>query len=172
MENEKRYSIWLMPSGDVYRRLSGIISRLSEGYSAPYFEPHVTLLGGLAGREEEILSKASQLAARISPYEIRLNKVDFLDEYFRCLFIRAKADEPVLSANLSARNAFNRQHDPTYMPHLSLMYGNFSPEIKEEIIAEIGDEFNLKFGARSIYLFSTGNKVEEWHKIKEFALKR
>ncbi len=172
MENEKRYSLWLMPSGSVYNKLSKIISKLSERYSTPYFEPHVTLLGRLIGNEEEILSKASQLADCIRPYEIRLNKVDFLDEYFRCLFIRTDINEPVLSANLSARKLFNLQQDPEYMPHLSLMYGKFGPEVKKGIVTEIGNEFNLKFDVRSIYLFSTGNNVEEWHNVKEFALKR
>ncbi len=171
MENEKRYSLWLMPSGIVYNKLSKMMSELSYKYATPHFEPHVTLLGRLTGNEEEIISKASKLANCIRPYELRLNEVDFLDEYFRCLFIKAEATEPVLSANSSARKIFNRKQDPEYMPHLSLMYGNFSPEVKRRIVTEIGSDFNLKFDVMSIYLFSTGDNVEEWRKVKEFALK-
>jgi len=172
MENEKRYSLWLMPRGDVYNTLSKIISRLSEKYSAPYFEPHVTLLGRLTGNEEEIISKASQLADCTRTYEIKLNKLDFLDEYFKCLFIKAEATEPLLSANLRARKIFAQQYYSEYMPHLSLMYGRFSPEVKKEIITEIGNEFHFGLDVKSIHLYSTGNNVEEWRKVKEFALKR
>ena len=38
------YSIWLMPSGDVYVLLARVIADLGRTYNAPLFEPHVTLL--------------------------------------------------------------------------------------------------------------------------------
>jgi len=159
-----------MPSGDFYNKLTRIISQLSREYSAPNFESHITLFGDLIGSEEEILSKTSQLATLLQPFEIRLTTLDYLDEYFKCLFIRVEETKQVMDANFKAREIFNRQQDPKHIPHLSLMYGNFTPMIKEGIIAKIGRKFNIKFEVGSIHLFTSG-EPKNWRRIKEFKLK-
>ena len=159
-----------MPSGDVYNRLVNLISQLSKKYSAPNFEPHVTLLSQVVGSEEEIIAKASQLADSLRPYEIKLTTVNYLDEYFKCLFVRIKETEDVMRANEKARERC-RHPDAKYMPHLSLLYGNFSPKIKEDIIKEIGKEINMSFKVKSINLFFTEGEVKNWYRVKEFNLK-
>ncbi len=171
IEKSRRYSIWLMPIGDVYNRLIKVISRLSKRYSSPNFEPHATLIGELIESEEDILSKTSQLSAVLRPFKIRLARVEYLDEYFRSLFIRVEETSDVIDANKKAREIFNRQSDPTYMPHLSLIYGIFTSKEKGKIIAEIGKEFNTNFEVESIHLFSTDGKPKDWYRVKEFTLK-
>ena len=101
-----------MPSAGVYKKLAHLISQLSQRYSTPNFQPHVTLIGNLVGPEGDILSKASQVATLIRPYRIRLTRVGYLDEYFRCLFIRVEETEEVTNANLTAREIFNQPLDP------------------------------------------------------------
>ena len=174
MENQKlenKYSLWFMPEGDIYKKLTDLIFQLSEKYSAPNFEPHVTLLHNLAMPEKEIMAKASQLAAIIIPFKIKLTKIDYLDEYFRCLFIRAEETKQLTIVNLKVKEIFNRQGGPKHMPHLSLLYGNFSSKIKEEIIRDIGREFNEIFEVKSIHLFSSEEDISKWYRIKEFYLK-
>lgn len=165
------YSIWLIPTDEIYQKLAEIISQLSDKYSAPNFEPHLTLIGDLRGSEEEIISKTSKLADLLKPFEIKLKKADYLDEYFRCLFIRAEKTRELIQASDVAREIFNRKSDPDYMPHLSLMYGDINPEIKEKILANLGKEFNLSFEIKSIHLFSTTGEVKDWYKVKESPLK-
>ena len=165
------YSIWLIPSGDVYQKLAEIISQLSDKYSAPNFEPHVTLIGDLLGAKEEIISKTTKLAGSLKPFEIKLKRVDYLDEYFKCLFVRAEKTKELIQANNLAKEIFNRKFDPEFMPHLSLLYGDFIPEIKEKILGDLGREFNIDFEVKSIHLFSTTGEVKDWHRIKEFPLK-
>jgi len=72
----KGYALWLMPSGDSYEILAQTILRLSRQYSTPFFEPHVTLLGGLLEPEEAVLSKTRQLAALVRPFGISLGSLD------------------------------------------------------------------------------------------------
>jgi len=171
MTKARGFSLWLMPSREVRDRLSGIISQLSEEYSTPQFEPHVTLLGSLMQPHEEVLSRTSQLATLIQPYEITLTAVGCLEAYFRCLFIKVRETGQVMEANLRAREIFSRQQDPEYLPHLSLMYGSFPVRLKEEIIAQIGSEFGLTFEVRSIHLCSTNGEPRDWYQVEEFALK-
>jgi len=164
------YSIWLIPTGEVYQKLSEIISQLSEKYSAPNFEPHVTLIGDLLGSKEEVISKTARLADLLKPFEIKLKKADYFDEYFRCLFIRAEKTDELIQVNDIAREIFARKSDPEYLPHSSLIYGNFDSEIKEKILTNLGKEFNLSFEVKSLHLFSTTGEIKDWYEIKEFPL--
>jgi 2'-5' RNA ligase len=170
MAGVKGYSLWLMPKDDVSNYLYNLIFQLSKKYSKPNFEPHITLIGELAGSEKDIISKTSQLAAVVKPYKVMLTKVEYLDEYFRCLFIKVKETDDVMNANSIARKIFNRNQDPKYEPHLSLMYGKLSIKTKEKIIGEIGNEFYISFEAKSIHLFLTNGEPRDWHRIKEITL--
>jgi len=171
MRPAKGYSIWFMPSGEVYNRLADLISKLSNEYSTPKFEPHITLIGEVIGLEDEIIEKTSQLADLIKPYSIKLTAVDYLEDYFKCLFVRAEKTDELMKANSKARDIFNRQEDPEYTPHLSLMYGAFPAEVKREIIEKIGKELNLDFEVGSIHLFKTEGGAKDWHRLKGFILK-
>jgi len=165
------YSIWLMPEGEIYSRLENLISKLSKKYKTPKFKPHLTLIGEIQDSKEDIMHKTSNLARAISPYDIILSGVSYLDEYFRSLFIKAKQTDELLKSNLVARSMFNRENDQKYIPHLSLMYGNLTSKTKETIIFEIGREFNFTFRVKSIHLYSTNGQVNDWFKIKEFPVR-
>ncbi len=160
-----------MPTGHVYSKLTRLISRLSRQWSTDNFEPHVTLLGSLLDSEEAILSRTSQLAPCIKPYEIKLTTVDYLDEFFRCLFFKVETTESVMDANLKARSFFQRRRDPKHRPHLSLMYGNLAPAAKEKIVAKIAHESHWQFEVRTIHVYSTTGKPRDWFRVREFALK-
>lgn len=170
MVRAEGYSIWLMPTGGVYHQLGEIISQLSKKYSTPNFEPHVTLLGNLIGPREDLISKTLKLAEQLKPFEIKLKGADYFDEYFKCLFIRAQKSKEAIEANNIAREVFNLKPDPEYMPHLSLMYGDLGLKTKEEILANLGKEFDISFEVRGIHLFSTTGEVKDWYKIKELPL--
>ena len=120
--------------------------------------------------KDSIVLETSKLASSIKPYDIHLTNVGCLDEYFRSLFIEVEKSYEVVRANLAAKRAFGNDDDSVYFPHLSLMYGNFSTEIKKEIISEIGDRFNLTFRVDSIHLFDTSGRPEEWYHLEKFPL--
>lgn len=163
-------SLWIQPSGQLYDRMASIIRQLSERFHTPIFEPHVTLLGDLVGDEQEITAQAQQLAAQIPPFQMTLTTVDYLEPYFRCLFVRAQETPELLRANQIARSIFHREQDPKFMPHMSLLYGTFDVAIKKQIIQTIGHEFNAPFAVNSIQFLSCNGTPQEWYKIKELVL--
>jgi 2'-5' RNA ligase len=170
MSKAKSYSLWLMPTGEVYDRLNTLISQLSREYYTPYFKPHVTLIGEVLDSENEVISNIAHLTSVIHPYRIELGRVQYRNEYFRCLFLKAKETDEVMRANQEARKIFSRQSDLKYMPHLSLMYGDFTTQTKEEIIADIGREISVGFDVDSIHLFSTDGAPKDWYRVKQFSL--
>lgn len=164
------FSLWFMPAGEEYARLANLIRQLSSRYGAPEFLPHVTLLGSLAGRRHEVIGKSAEVAASIRPFTIRLGELDFLDEYFRCLFVRAALSAPLRHAHRVARRAFSCGRRAAFMPHLSLLYGNYPLSLKREIIAETGPRLDLQFKVRSIHLYQTQDDPMKWRRVARFGL--
>jgi 2'-5' RNA ligase len=160
-----------MPEGKVRHRLIQILHRLSIQYGAPEFPPHVTLLGSCVGERDEMIRQSSVVAAAQRPFTIRLGKIDFRDEYFRCLFAYAGPEDPLRTAYQTACRTFYRAPEPSFMPHLSLLYGNYSVNAKEEIMAALGRRLDVQFKVRSLHLYSTQGNVKEWRLVQSFGLK-
>lgn len=179
-EPKDSYSLWLMPEGEVLDKFSQLIMKISSEYNSPGFKPHVTLLGDLTGlTEEEFLSKASSLAQSIEPFTITLKTVQYPasypdnhEAYYRSLYIVAERTEPLMKANESARKMFGREGGHPYNPHLSIIYGPFSAQTKEEIISKVGREFNVSFEVSNIYAWSDKGLPHEWKLIKKIPLGR
>ena len=76
-----------------------------------------------------------------------------------------------MKANQKAREIFQRQEDPPFMPHISLLYGNLPQAIKEKAIQEIKDELSLEFSVQDIHLVASSSRipVEDWEYVKKFS---
>lgn len=167
----KGHSLWLMPTGEVYDKFSALIKRLAGEYNAPIFEPHITLLGEVMQLEEDLLKKAEQLVLGQKPFPITLKTLDYQNFYFRALFVRAERTIPLQALHDRAKEVFGMQNIPDYMPHLSLMYGNFPQSVKDQIIKVIGNNQTTEFTVNGIHVFETGGEVNKWHMVKEFSFK-
>lgn len=163
------YALWLMPTGQAYRRLARRILSLSRQYSTPRFEPHVTLLSGITAPEQEAHSLSATLAGRLEPLEIRLAEIGFLDEYFRCLFLRVLPTDALMNAHQAAKEVFGLRKQPPYMPHLSLIYGNLPIDVKKKIAS--GPSTGLSFEVSSIHLYSVSGPLADWRPAGTFSLR-
>lgn len=167
---DRSYSVWLMPEGKINEKLSGIISSFSKKYNSPLFRPHVTLIGGGIGVKKVLQHKTEILSRRIKPFDVKLTRTHQLNEFFRSLFILAEKTPELMNAYREAINVFGLSEDPAYMPHLSLIYGDFEPEIKEDIAKEIGRNFNISFRAEKIHFVFNDERNKKWKTIASFPL--
>jgi 2'-5' RNA ligase len=159
-------SLWLMPEGEARDRLAALVARLAARLGTPPFPPHVTLLPGIEGlSEDDALVAGRALGATLRPFRVRLLGLEGRDEPFRCLFARAAADEPLLSAHSAAARAFGREPDPAFLPHLSLVYGTLPLEAKRSLAAEVAFEASVSFEAASLHAWRTEGPVEDWREI-------
>jgi 2'-5' RNA ligase len=165
------FSLWLMPQGRPREGLEKLITRLSAQYTTPKFEPHVTLIGELAIPEQEAVTKTKRLAQILKPFTISLKEAACLDEYFRCVFIKADKTEELMNANLNACALFGQVEDKDYMPHLSLIYGDLTLPLKEQIIKDIGQESHMSFKVNGIALYCTSGHPKDWYRILETPLR-
>ncbi len=166
------FSLWVMPEGEIGRRLARWIETLALRFRTDPFPPHLTLLGGIAGEPADVAQRAARAAAELSPFPIHIDGVDGRDEHFRCLFVQALEAAPLVAAHATAARAFGREPDPAYLPHLSLLYGRLEPVHKLALRHEVGSEVDARFEARRLHVWQTEGPVTEWRELGAFDFAR
>jgi 2'-5' RNA ligase len=164
------YALWLIPFEPIYEETGKIIAALAKEFSAPAFHPHVTLLGGISGSEKKIVRLCSRLAEVLQPFSIKLTSMDYLADFYRCLFVRVEISEEVKIANAKAKEVFGQDMTVPFLPHLSLLYGSHPPAVKERIIARLGSTLGWDFFVDRFFLVSLAGKPETWNIVKEFPI--
>lgn len=166
----KGHSLWLMPTDKAYNKLTNLIRKIAVENNALLFEPHLNLLGEVPQSQDEVIKRTEQLVFDQKPFPVTLQTVDYEDFYFRALFVRAKITDSLLALHNRSKDVFEMANVPPYMPHLSLLYGNFPQDVKEKIIETIGRDQTTQFTVGSVHLYKTDGEVNTWYKVEEFTL--
>ena len=161
------FSLWIVPEGEVRRRLSALVRALARRYGGPVFEPHVTLLAGVPGNARDVLERARTVVRSRAPFEVRFTGPEAGDTYFRCLYLRVQPSPELLALHEAAREAFGRKDEPPYSPHLSLLYANPpAPPVLEEVRVKAP----AGFGAQRVDVYATEGEVARWHRLGRLRL--
>lgn len=165
----KGYTISILPPGQEYKRFEMLIKKLAQKCGGPVFAPHITLLGQATDNEAYAFQLGEELIKNQEPFSVTLNKVDYQNYFFRALYVLVEKTEPLMKLHEKAKQIFGKIDVGEYMPHLSLLYGNFEPEIKEKIIQEIGSNQSSTFTVNSLHLFKTEGEAHQWYHAREFS---
>lgn len=168
-----KYSLWIVPKGEPGQRLQELIDALAAEQDAPVFVPHLTLVadiraesGGLAAMQQ----KVGKLARQIKPFSITLHGYGYLEEEFRCLFLLAQSIG-LAGAYRMAAQVFPQVDSEHFkkMPHASVLYGNYSEQTKQQIIAR--HPFDpASFAVSSLELYRTNDPISSWELVASVPL--
>jgi hypothetical protein len=161
-------SLWLMPDGVVGARLAALIAGTAARLGTEPFAPHLTLLPGIDGPEDEVLQTARRVASGLRPLRVSLRSVEGRDEHFRCVIALAVADAPLRAAHVAAARAFGREPDPAFLPHLSLVYGTLAPEVKRALAKKLTVAATVSFEVARLHAWRTHGPVGEWRELGSF----
>jgi 2'-5' RNA ligase len=161
-------SLWLMPAGAARQRLAALVESLAARLGTEPFAPHLTLLPAIEGAPDAVLTTARGLAARLQPLTVRLESVEGREDHFRCVIALAASDEPLRAAHAAAARAFGREPDPSFLPHLSLVYGSLAPETKRALATEAAPVAAISFEAKHLHVWRTEGPVGDWREIGAF----
>ena len=137
-------------------------------YDAPLFEPHITLLGNIILPQEEIIEKAHRLAKLLRPFEAELGEIDISSTYWQSVFVRIKGSASLIDAYFKATEVFSKENE-VFMPHMSLVYGDFDARTRAEIARQIRIP-KLKFEVSKLIVTPATSDPQEWVHIEEFEL--
>lgn len=161
------YHLWLTPSGAVLHRLQSVIDHLAEAYSGPTFAPHITLLSGLAGDETALIATNRRFAAGIDAFRLDLTVPEAGTTFFQCIYMRVAESRSLSQMRIAAGEAFDLPAD-SYMPHLSLYYGDVSAERRATILESVPAQAKDSFRVESVQLIrADGQRPADWHCIDQ-----
>ncbi len=164
------YHLWLKPSGDLLDALSETIERLSCRLGGPVFTPHITLLGSVPGTEGQHRARVEALAAQMKPFDVVLDQPCTGTEYFESVFMQVRPNEPLVSANALACRLFGAAAKP-YRPHLSIVYGEFTQEQKQEVIPDLTVFVGRSLHVDRFYLIQAlSREPADWHQVWDAAM--
>lgn len=165
MKGSTKYSLWLEPSGEIAFKLQERIKKLSKEHGTPLFSPHVTLLGGVNSSETELVPLANTLASSVEPFELKLTKAGYHNNFYQSLFIHVEQSNQLKELRNNACRLFDCGNREDFMPHLSLLYGELSQKQKERILNMVGREFFIRFPVKNIMVMQTEGTPDQWRKV-------
>lgn len=165
------HHLFLEPSGALKERLDSSIEALAKEYGGPVFNSHVTLLARITGLPaEEIAERTRTLASTLKPFTIELGEFGMEDTYFRALYLKVVQNDDLQEAHRSANEVFSMADEGEYVPHLSLLYGNYPRAQKEETARQLSAPHGARFVVDRIALYETEGEATGWVKLQEFEL--
>jgi len=147
----------------------GIIQDLSQTYGTPVFEPHVTIVSGLSGDEEALVSTIDAFAASKEILSAPVEGLDYQEGFFKALFLNVQNTPALDQLNQQARMRLNPFGQGVYEPHLSLLYGDITVEEKNQIIAQLTLPFQTITFDR-LKLVQGHSDVTQWRVVKTWSL--
>ena len=167
-----RGAIWIRPTGDALDNIQKVIRSLHKRGGGPQFHPHLSLLSGMETNQASAELKLKKLALRLKPFTVRLGRIDWRREYFRCLFATAELSAELAAAQRDAYDVFEMKPAPPFEPLLSLLYGNIDEALKQELAAQAGGSLDMIFEVRAVHLVDATDDVPvtKWRTLSEHAL--
>ena len=162
------YDIFLVPTASQTIEYNQLIATLANDYKTPSFL-HVTILEKVEANEQELIAKVASLAQDFNEIEVDLFGVNFTNTTHQCVFAQIKMSAPLLTLyeGLAANLQFSNK--APFFPHMSLIYGDFSPEAKATIAGQV------KVGNRllldKLIIYRDGPLATDWQQVAEFELK-
>ena len=163
-KDQKVYSIWLVPEGGKREFYQKLIEALGREHKGPIFVPHITVLGNIRMEEEEVLLKLRELAGLHHPLSVTLNEVAAGNEFYRCVFAKAEKTPSLLQLYTDACRVLEITPED-FMPHLSLLYGEYDMSLKKKIAAGIEIHDTLYLDSLFIYETSPNLNPQDWRLV-------
>ncbi len=164
------YHLFLVPPEPVITELRIIIETLAKKYGGPVFLPHTTLLARIPRDDESaILEKARLVAKNLTPLTLTLKDFGEEESFFRAFFIKFAPSKELLLAHRQALDVFGIEDANKYLPHLSLLYGDFPLPVKDSIRASVTLPSTHEFKVTSLHVFKTEGITESWEHVAEYA---
>lgn len=164
-----RASVWILPTGAALDTIVKAARAVRQRARGPDVHPHLTLLKGIETTRDNAELKLKRLASRLKPFTVRLGRIAWQQDYFRCLYATAGLTAELTAAQRVAHEVFEMNPPEPFEPHVSLLYGSLDEAVQKALAAEAGGSLDVTFDANSVHLVNAALSVPvtEWRTLAE-----
>ncbi|PLW18398.1 hypothetical protein PCANC_08828 [Puccinia coronata f. sp. avenae] len=188
MAETTKLSLWLSPTGPAFDRLKSLISNLaSETEGCLPFDPHLTLISDDQVPRvplDQVLEVVSQSVKKWKTtlpegeeLELKFQKIQSGELFYQCVLAAVVPSEQLVRLNSLLREGLvsdetARAGMSAYFPHLSIVYGDLSPEQKEALVQRATRELADMHGftPTEILVVKTSGPSSDWRKLAKIYL--
>jgi 2'-5' RNA ligase len=160
--------IFLIPQASQHKKYNQITKSLSTDYNSPDIDVHVTILGPLEAQEKDLINKVKSIAKRFERIEVEILGMNYTNTVTQCVFAQIKMSPKLLTLYKELELNLQYTNKSPFFPHMSLLYGDFSPEEKENISGQIKTDNKLLLD--KLVIFREGPLPSDWFQVAEFEL--
>lgn len=131
---------WLTPAEPMRSFFASSITELAERFSAPVFEPHVTIYATRM-RGEEPAGILRHALGSCTSLRLAVRSVQYSDEFTKTVFVQFEPSSALSKLNRALRQASPLHDEYQFNPHLSLLYWRMSRRAKREVAASVSLPF-------------------------------
>jgi 2'-5' RNA ligase len=164
------YALWLCPAPPEEERLADLVAAIAQREGTPAFRPHLTLLGAMPGPEEQRTAQAAALARRLQPVALVGTAVTAQPDYYRGVVLEMALTRELAAARGLAAANFKYRLEPSYRPHVSLVYGDLPVLRKAEVAAELAHLASSELHGVSLEVVALEGAPGDWRTVTKLAL--
>ena len=129
---------WLLPEAVASEVFWRKIGELTEQFSAPLFEPHVTIF--IAPENSRLPLDVLRDLPPVN-IELTIHSIRFSEQFTKTLFVQFETNSTLQQLGDAIRKASGAQDRYLIDPHLSLLYAKLPPETKQRLADKIRPPF-------------------------------
>jgi len=133
----KAFWLWCQFADTDMEFLRNIQSQVNKKFQGPKFEIHLTLLGPIMIIDKERVRTVRQKCDKLNPFKVYPLGYSFSSSFFTSLFIEIKKSKNLSNFRKEFSDISPLGLRTNYMPHVSLMYGNFQKDEKRKLITNL-----------------------------------
>ena len=158
------WSVWLLPQAKDNKIFTEYIRFYSKIYATDRFLPHVTLFGRMNVNPELFYSFFNKIKSESKIEKVHILNIKIGDSPWKRMYIQLSLHKNLIELQKKIYKKFKRYRNYEFDPHVSLAYGNFTPDKKD--ISLISHQEMISFS--SIAIVNTPNKIKNWDIIQKF----
>lgn len=162
------YAIWLTFSKSDKDYLKSVIDKISEKYSAPKFEPHITVYGLVDLKFDLIDNIIKKVSRNSNSFLVKKSKILQSEVFWKTVYVELEMNQQMELIHKNLKNYFEKILKYEFNPHISLIYKILSIEKRIKIINELS--IKNEFRVNKIALQEFFPDIEKWKIVKEYEL--
>lgn len=122
----------------------------------------------IEAKEKDLVAKVKRIIEDFSKIEVEIFGINFTNTVNQCVFAQIKMSSQLLTLYKTLGTNLHYSDQSPFFPHMSLVYGDYSPEEKSSIAKQV--KVDKKLLLDTVVIYRDGPLPSDWLHVVDFKL--